>query len=301
LFVYDAGVNRATAGLLLCVALWGSVFIGVHELLPELDPAQMMTLRFGVVSLAFAVLLVLRPDVRPRVERREWPWIAAAGIAAVPISQWTLIEGQRYLAPPIAALVTTFAPAVAAVLAATIHRERIAGRAIAGFAIALAGVAMIVVLGAGSGAATGASNPLRASLALLSPIAWAVYTLLSKPFAERHPTTGIVGVMMIVGSLSLVPLIPHAPAGAADLSAAGWGWLVFIALGGSAGPYLLWSASLRTMPVSRTAAFMYLIPVFALLWTALLLGDPPSAVALGGGMVVLTGVALTQMKPRVRV
>src|SRR5205085_6526718 len=99
---------------------------------------------------------------------------------------------QRYLAPPIAALVTTFAPAVAAVLAATIHRERIAGRAIAGFAIALAGVAMIVVLGAGSGAATGASDPLRASLALLSPIAWAVYTLLSKPFAERHPTTGIV-------------------------------------------------------------------------------------------------------------
>src|SRR5215218_7900543 len=127
-------VNRTTAGLLVCVALWGSVFIGVHELLPELDPAQMMTLRFGVVSLAFVLLLALRPELRPRVERREWPWILVAGIAAVPISQWTLIEGQRYLAPPIAALVTTFAPAVAAVLAATLHRERIAGRAAAGLA-----------------------------------------------------------------------------------------------------------------------------------------------------------------------
>jgi drug/metabolite transporter (DMT)-like permease len=301
LFVYDARVNRAVAGLLVCVALWGSVFIGVHELLPELDPAQMMTLRFGIVALAFTVLLALRPDMRPRIERREWVVIVAAGIAAVPISQWTLIEGQRYLAPPIAALVTTFAPAVAAVLAATFQRERIAGRAAAGFAIALAGVALIVVLGAGSGAVAGASNPLLAALALLSPIAWAVYTLLSKPLAERHHTTGIVGVMMIVGSIWLLPLVPHAVDGAAGLSAGGWGWLVFIALGGSAGPYLLWSASLRTMPVSRTAAFMYLVPVFALLWTALFLGDPPSAVAVLGGVVVLAGVALTQTKARVRV
>jgi drug/metabolite transporter (DMT)-like permease len=301
LFVYHGRVHRATAGLILCAALWGSVFIGVHELLPVLDPAQIMTLRFGIVALAFAVALAVRPDWRPRVQRREWPLIVAAGLAAVPISQWTLIEGQRYLAPPIAALVTTFAPAVAAVLAASVHRERIPGRAVAGFAIALAGVAMIVVLGAGSGAAAGASNPLRAALALISPVSWAVYTLLSKPLAERHHTSGIVGVMMIAGSIALLPFVPHALAGAGELSTGGWGWLVFIALGGSAGPYLLWSASLKLMSVSRTAAFMYLVPVFALLWTGLLLGDPPTAIALGGGVVVLAGVALTQTRARVRV
>jgi drug/metabolite transporter (DMT)-like permease len=160
---------------------------------------------------------------------------------------------------------------------------------------------MIVVLGAGSGAAAGASNPLRAALALISPVSWAVYTLLSKPLAERHHTSGIVGVMMIAGSIALLPFVPHALAGAGELSTGGWGWLVFIALGGSAGPYLLWSASLKLMSVSRTAAFMYLVPVFALLWTGLLLGDPPTAIALGGGVVVLAGVALTQTRARVRV
>ena len=55
------------------------------------------------------------------------------------------------------------------------------------------------------------------------------------------------------------------------------------------------------MPVSRTAAFMYLVPVFALLWTATLLGQPPSAIAIGGGVVVLAGVALTQVKAREKV
>ena len=104
---------------------------------------------------------------------------------------------------------------------------------------------------------------------------------------------------MIVGALVLVPLLPHALAGAEHLSAAGWGWLLFLAFGGSAGPYLLWAASLKSLPVSRTAAFMYLVPVFALLWTATLLGEAPSAIALAGGIVVMAGVALTQMRPRV--
>jgi drug/metabolite transporter (DMT)-like permease len=290
--------SRAGAGLVLCVALWGMVFIGVHQLLPELDPLQILTLRFTVVGAAFALLLLARPQWRPRLERRDWPLVLAAAVTAVPGSQLPIMDGQRFLSPPIAALIVTFSPAVAAVLAALMHRERLTGRAVAGFAVALAGVAMIVVLGAGSGAQLSASNPAGAAVALVTPVAWAAYTLLSKPLATRHHTIGIVGVTMIVGALALAPLAPHALAGARGLSAGGWGWLTFLALGGSAGPYLLWSASLKALPVSRTAAFMYLVPVFALLWTATLLGQAPSAVALGGGLVVLAGVALTQVRVR---
>ena len=105
---------------------------------------------------------------------------------------------------------------------------------------------------------------------------------------------------MIVGALTMAPLYPHAIAGARDLSAGGWAWLVYLAIGGSSGPYILWSISLRSLSVSRTAAFMYLVPVFALFWTATLLGQAPSAIALGGGVVVLAGVALTQDKRKVR-
>src|SRR4051812_4771313 len=293
--------TRASLGLILCVALWGSVFVGVYKLLPELDPVQMVTLRFAIIAGAFAVALAVRPAWRPRLERREWGVVFVAAICAVPASQLPIIDGQRYLSPPIAALVVTFAPAIAAVLATVAYRERLAARSIAGFAIALGGVAMIVVLGAGTGAHVGASDPLRASVVLISPIAWAVYTLLSKPLALRHHAVGIVGLTMIVGALVMAPLLPHAIDGARDLSPGGWAWLVYLAIGGSAGPYILWTMSLRTLPVSRTAAFMYLVPVFALFWTATLLGQAPSAVALGGGVVVLAGVALTQVKSRVRV
>jgi drug/metabolite transporter (DMT)-like permease len=293
--------TRASAGLVVCVALWGSVFIGVHQLLPQLDPVQIVTLRFMIIAAMFAALLLARPAWRPSIGRREWLVVLVAAIAAVPASQLPIIDGQRYLSPPIAALVVTFAPAIAAVLAAVVQREPLGRRSISGFTLALAGVAMIVVLGVGSGAQVHASDPLRASVALVSPVAWAVYTLLSKPLALRHHPIGIVGAIMVVGAIAMAPLLPHALAGARDLSAGGWAWLCFLAIGGSAAPYVLWSISLQSLTVSRTAAFMYLVPVFALLWTATLLGEPPSAVAIGGGVVVLAGVALTQVRPRVQV
>jgi drug/metabolite transporter (DMT)-like permease len=115
----------ATAGLLVCVGLWGAVFVAVHELLPELDPIQMVTLRFIGVSAFFAVLLALRPDWRPHFTRRDWPLVIVAGILAVAGSQLPIVDGQRFLSPPIASLIVTFAPAVAAVLAALVTREKL--------------------------------------------------------------------------------------------------------------------------------------------------------------------------------
>jgi drug/metabolite transporter (DMT)-like permease len=106
---------------------------------------------------------------------------------------------------------------------------------------------------------------------MIAPASWALYTLLSRPLAQNHPAVGAVGVCLIAGAVFLIPLLPHSLHAAAHLSAGGWAWLMFLALGGSAFPYLLWAYSLRTLPVARTAAFMYLVPVFALGWTALIL------------------------------
>ncbi len=152
--------TRASLGLIVCVALWGSVFIGVHELLPELDPLQMVTLRFAIIARGVRRCCWRRGRIGARGSSgREWLVVFVAAICAVPASQLPIIDGQRFLSPPIAALVVTFAPAIAAVLAAIAYRERLAARSVAGFAIALAGVAMIVVLGAGTGAQAGGLGP----------------------------------------------------------------------------------------------------------------------------------------------
>jgi drug/metabolite transporter (DMT)-like permease len=285
---------RALAGLTVCVALWGMVFVAVHELLPVMGAVQMVTLRFLLASAVFIALMASRADWRPHFSRREWLLCIAAGVLAVPGTQLAVVEGQRYLAPPIASLIVTTSPVVAAALGAAFLSERFSRRNLVGFGVALAGVAMIVILGAGTGADAQASDPLRASITVIGPIAWAIYTLVSKPVSDVHPAVPVVGVAVIAGTLSLTPAIPHALSGLGELSGASWGWMLYMVFGGTLAPYLLWSSSLKRLDVSRTASFMYLVPVFATGWSVLLLGSALTAVTLLGGAVVLGGVVLTQ-------
>ena len=111
----------------------------------------------------------------------------------------------------------------------------------------------------------------------------AVYTLISKPLAARHGSVGPVAVAIMIGSVTLLPLLPHALEPVGDLTATHWAWLAYLVVGGTMLPYIFWAYGLRGLPVNRTAAFMYVIPCFALGWTALFLGDAPSAIALTGG------------------
>lgn len=279
-------MNRYAA-LLACAALWGLVFVAVHELLPVLSPVAMVTLRFLAVAVLFAAVLAFG---RPRFTRREWGIAVIAGLLAVPVCQLAIVEGQRSLSPAMASLIVTFSPAIAALLGS----EAVSRRQLVGFALGLGGVAMIVVLGAGSGAEFTASDPLKASVAILTPISWAIYTLLSKPLAARHGSIGPVAVAMVIGSIPLLALLPSATDDLGRLTATHWLWLAYLVVGGTMGPYILWAYGLRGLPVNRTAAFMYVIPLFAMAWTFLFLGEAPSAIAIAGGAVVLAGVALTQ-------
>ena len=217
-------MNRYAA-LLACAALWGCVFVGVHELLPVLDPVQMVTLRFLAVALIFArparAPRALAPAAHaPRVgDRRPRRRARRPGLPA---------RDRRGPALPLAAdrladrdLLARRSPPSSRRAASTSR----AGRSPASRS-RLTGVAVIVILGAGSGAELAASDPLKASVALLTPTAWALYTLISKPLAARHGSVGPVAVAMIVGSVALIPLLPHAfqPAGDLDRHPVGRGW-----------------------------------------------------------------------------
>ena len=253
------------------------MFVGVHELLPVLDPVQMVTLRFlGVVAI-FAALLAIHPPWRPKLTRREWGIVVLAGRARRP---GLPARDRRGPALPLAA----DRLADRDLLAGDRRRARRphastsrAGRSPASRSRST-GVAVIVILGAGSGAELAASDPLKASVALLTPTAWALYTLISKPLAARHGSVGPVAVAMIVGSVTLIPLLPHAVRSrVGDLPATSGPGSPTSSSAARCCPYIFWAYGLRGLPVNRTAAFMYVIPCFAMGWTALFLGDAPSA------------------------
>ena len=291
---FGSATTRACGGLLLCVGLWGMVFPGSARLLARIDAVQVVALRFLVVSLFFAVMFAARPSLIPRFPRRRWLLVVACGVLAVPGSQLAIVQAQRYLSPSLASLLPTFAPAIAALLAAIFLSDRLGTWQSVGFALALVGVVLILVVGSGTGVSLNASNPFDAAIGLITPLSWALYTLAVRPVSGSGSPIGIVGVVYILGTLTLAPAFPSALSVIGRLDAGDWLWLVAMATVGTVVPNVMWVLSLRHLSVGRTTVFMYLIPVFASLWTLVALGRAPEAIALPGGLLVIAGVALTQ-------
>jgi drug/metabolite transporter (DMT)-like permease len=63
--------------------------------------------------------------------------------------------------------------------------------------------------------------------------------------------------------------------------------------------YLFWNTGIARFGAGRTALFMNLIPVFAML-TAALMGQLPNLAQIMGGVLVISGVALAMVPQRKR-
>lgn len=286
------------AALMVVVIMWGLVFVAIARVLHSIDPVQLVVIRFTLIALVFAGMFIVLPQRRPHLnDWRDWLLFAAMGVIAVPGAQLTIVNGQRYLSPPLVSLVVTTSPAFAAIIAAFWLKERIVSRQAIGFLIALVGVAVVILAGSGTSTLS-VDNPWGAALTVLSPMSWALYTVLTKTLTDRFDPIAAVGLAMIAGSLSMLPLLPHAVAGLGDITPTGWGWMAFLVVGGTVVPYLVWWQALGHLTAATTTAYMYAIPVTALFWSWAVLGIVPSAVALLGGAVIIAGVAMIQFARR---
>jgi drug/metabolite transporter (DMT)-like permease len=290
----------ARATLLVAAASWGLTFVANHELLEVLAPVEITVLRFAMVSVALGLLITSVPALRPRFTRVEWLLLLGGGVLAVPGAQLALTTGQRFLSPAMSGLVVAMGPAFAAVLAVTVLRERLLPRAWVGIALAFTGAAVVIVFTSGTGTELTVRNPWGAALVALAQLCWASFTVFSKTAVGRHPPITVVSVAVIMGTVLLLPAAPGAVRAAVDLDPARWGWLLHLALLGTVVPYLIWFTALRQLPANETAAFMFLIPLFAMTWSAVVLGERPAWLGLVGGAAIVAGVALTQRLGRAR-
>lgn len=281
--------------LAACAAVWGLVYVGIHELLPVMSAIQLVTIRFIIISAAFLLIFTVVPSLRvlPR-GGGDWARFVICGLLAVPGAQLMLVQSQRYLSPQLASLVVTVAPVITALLAAALLNERLTTLRVLGSGIALAGVVFIVIFGVNGTGIGHVTLAVPALLAVITPISWALYTVLSRPLAARYPPVSTVGLCLTMGTVVLIPFSVDAARVLPSLNAGAWGWVVFLSLGGSLLPYLIWYWSLQSLPANSVAAYMYGIPLFAMVFTWLILDKGPGEVAWIGAAFVLVGVGLTQ-------
>lgn len=281
------------AAMAVTVTLWGLVFVGVARMLREVDVVQLVVIRFGLMAMVFIAISLSIPSMRPRFARRDWGWLLAAGVLCVPLSQLPIVNAQRYLSPALASTIGNTGPAWTALLAIVVLGERFRRMQLVGFLLALAGASVVIVSGTGDGEFV-VRNPWMAALSVVSPLAWAGFTIISKRFTTTAHPLATLATSTTLGMLVMSPLFPHAVGGIAKISPTGWVWLAFLVLGGTVVPYIVWMYALRVLPASTTVAYLYGIPLAALVWAWIILSTVPGILSIFGGLLTIAGVVVIQ-------
>jgi drug/metabolite transporter (DMT)-like permease len=119
--------------------------------------------------------------------------------------------------------------------------------------------------------------------------------VVQRPLLARQSATAVVAQASIVGAIAMLPFAGRLVDSVGDEPASATFAIVFVAVTTGAISYVTLAYALaRSTSTSQVSAVLYLVPPLAVLLSAVLLGEPPTALAIAGGMLALAGVALSQ-------
>lgn len=286
--------------LLLSVSFfWGTSFAAAKIAIAELEPLNLVILRFTIASIIFAAMLIFKGQAT-RLERIDVPRFFVLGFLAITSYFYIQFTGLRYTTTINAALIIATSPIWALLFSTLLGWERMTLKGTVGIFIAFTGVAGIITNGQFD--MFFASTTLTGDLMLLTnAIVWAGFTVYGRSILQKYSPFVAMAYIHIFGTLMLVPfaffpglfspvsLITQLKAiSLTTITAA-----TYLALLCSVYSYHIWYTGVNVIGAVRTAAFAYFNPLFAILAGTWLLGESMTTYTFAGGLMIIGGVYLT--------
>ncbi len=290
-------------GLLLVAILWGGNFTALKHLLGPLQPVDVVVIRSIGAALFYVAFLAATGKLVIPVTRSDLRRMILIGALGIPVMSLSMAYGLNRLDAGLASLLVTSNPIFTAIISRIVLGEALTSRKIAGILLAFGGFLIVLQFGASGGARLESDQMLGVLIVLAGPLAWAFYTVLSKPLLGRYPPVHVASYTTLAGGAVFLPvLLLDAPMRDRMFSLGAIDWLavVYVSLLAITVAYLLWYWGLRVLTPSQTAVYTYLVPVFGVLVSWLVLGEEPTLFALLGGVVIVAGVVLTNTSSRRR-
>lgn len=289
---HERAATRTTEMLLVVMAvIWGVNFTVVKYGTQVMEPLAYNALRMSVGCAVLMVLALWRPGSRASTSDRLQ--LMALGVLGHCIYQVLFIHGIARTRAGTASLVVAASPAVVALIARAYGHEKLPLRAVAGIALSIAGV--VLVLG-GTISADGASHLTGDLMILVAVVAWAFYTTLLLPFTKRVDALRLAAWTLLGGVLPLVVIASPALLRTdwTAITPLTWTAVAYSGVMAMVVAYLLWYRGVNEIGPTRTAMFANLQPVVAVLVAWVALAEVPTAFQGAGAATVIGGLYLSR-------
>jgi len=270
--------------LLLLSAIWGSSYMFIKVGVRDFSPTALVELRLllaGAVLVSFVTarrgLRAVRPAVAPG---------AFVGVIGMAVPFLLITWGETHVDSGVAAVANSSVPIFVALLALRFATsERSSGVRLVGLGVGLAGVGVVAGVHPGGGwwAVAGAFAVVLAS------VCYAISSL----YIQRSLVVGgleLATASVLAGALAMLPFaLARLP------DSVGWKPLASVAVLGIVGTglaQLIVNRLIGEYGPARSMLVNYLLPGFALLYGATILGEPVTGAKASGLTLILVGVTL---------
>ncbi|WP_299235185.1 DMT family transporter [uncultured Halomonas sp.] len=258
-------------------------------------PSSIAFLRW-VLALAVLTPLVAPAAWQHRATiRREWPKLAVLGLLGMGLWQGLAYMAAETTSATNMGILAAMVPLLTVLLSALILREPPSLGGVAGGALALVGVA--ILLGRGSPLSLLELTVARGdALMLVAATCYALYGVMLKRWPIALPPWVLLYGQVIFAVLILLPpylLGPMTPVDSSNI-----GLILYAGIPASIITTFLWMLAIRRIGASQASIFINLMPLFSAIIAMFALGERIALFHFLGGALILAGVVMAQTLTR---
>jgi drug/metabolite transporter (DMT)-like permease len=287
--------NRDDYLLLLVLGLvWGSSFLLIKLAVATIPPITVATTRIGIGALVLATIVATRRRAWPR-GRRAWLLLLVMGVIGNIIPFSLISWGETRIDSGLTAILMSSVPLATIMLApAFVHDEPVTPGKLLGVVLGMAGVAVLI----GPGALMGAHGELLGEIAITgATLCYAVNGLVARRLPPM-PAEAIGAGCLLCATLAGLPvsLAVDRP-WLTTPSALSLAALLLLGVLNTGVGYLLMFRLIVRAGAGFSSLNNFLVPLFGVMWGALLLGERPSPRAFAGLLLIFGGLAAVRLWP----
>jgi len=261
----------------------------------DIPPITLAALRTIVFIPILTFLLIKNGKNCIPTTRYDWLILIGIGIFAIILPGILQNVGMMYTTASVSSIIQASGPIFTIVLAIFILGESTDVKKIVGASIALISTIFLVASINGDFSLMGAAV-YGNSLILLSSISYAISSIITKKGLGSIKPLQMLGFSTLIGfiALSIISILEAPLDIINNLSTETWVVVLLLTLFPSFIALLLWYQALANAEISRLIVFVYLMPVFAVIFSYILLGEIISIQTMVFAALIIGGVALAQ-------
>jgi drug/metabolite transporter (DMT)-like permease len=278
--------------MVLTMAFWGGSFVAGKIALREFPPMTLTFFRFLIATTIILPYMWNREKTKVP-DKRDLPLLFGLGFLGVSGYFAFQFTSLLYTSAANSSTINALNPLTSSVIATFLTEEKITMKRVGLILLALSGV-LITVTGGDVEVLSSMGFNRGDLIMVLAMLCFSVYGIYSKKATSRYSPLLVTSYVFVFGLLQITPLMlmENVLSAVFSFSLKSWAAIVFMAICSSVLGYLIQQVSIKRIGVNKTSLFINFVPLFAILFSFLVLGDPIAIHNLVSAGIIITAVIL---------